>query len=116
MDKKNLYALIGVVFVFLLVGIVWYFFIYQDREQISQNIESEHPIEIKVPDAWNKNGEVLIPEYVETPNEAVEKVDSIPGYEKESIESAEAIQGTSGEWYWSIKTDKGYVTIEGETQ
>lgn len=116
-DKKNLYVIIGVVCVFLACIVAWYIFIYRDVLEVThEDIGTETPLEVKVPDEWNKNGDIQIPGNIEAPSMAVEKVESIPGYAKEEIKSAEAIQGNSGEWYWAVKTDKGYVTVEGETQ
>lgn len=71
---------------------------------------------------WRKyNFEIIIPAGVEisqdakTPDEAVRDALLVSGYEKENPSQVEALPDKNGQIeYWSIKTDKGYVTVKAK--
>lgn len=71
---------------------------------------------------WRKyNFETIIPSGVEisknakTPDEAVSDALLVSGYEKESPSQVEALPDSNGQIeYWSVKTDKGYITVKAK--
>ena len=57
----------------------------------------------------------VIPADAKKPDEAVAEALRVPGYENESPTQVEALPGANGEVeYWSVKTDKGYVTVKAK--
>ena len=58
---------------------------------------------------------VVVPEDAKKPAEAVREALRVPGYENESPTQVEALPGANGKVeYWSVKTDKGYVTVKAK--
>jgi len=69
--------------------------------------------EVVTPEEWQ--GGANLPEDVLPPGDAIARVRKIPGYENETIFSAEAVYGSGGEiWYWGVKTSKGVVTVKAQ--
>ena len=54
-----------------------------------------------------------LPSDLVTKEEAIAKVQAIPGYENAQISGIEMIYGPDGkQWYWGVKTERGTVSIK----
>ena|SRR3989344_8873924 len=57
----------------------------------------------------------VIPADAKKPDEAVAEALAVPGYESEAPKEVEALPGLDNKiQYWSVKTDKGYVTVKAK--